>query len=67
VFDLDVPLTCPDSDGDGLRDYQELALGTNPAIADTDGDGYFDRPLVSHVAVNAPVRGSTPLRLTSNY
>ncbi len=28
-----------DSDQDGLTDAQELALGTNPLSADSDGDG----------------------------
>jgi hypothetical protein len=32
-----------DSDGDGLPDNLEAALGANPAAADTDGDGYNDR------------------------
>jgi hypothetical protein len=32
----------PDSDGDGLSDAQELALGSNPLNPDTDGDGYGD-------------------------
>ena len=31
-----------DSDGDGLSDNEELALGTNPLSADTDGDGIRD-------------------------
>ena len=31
-----------DSDGDGLLDNQEIALGTNPNKADTDGDGRTD-------------------------
>jgi hypothetical protein len=31
-----------DTDGDGLTDAQEAALGTNPRAADTDGDGYTD-------------------------
>ncbi|MDW8344695.1 MAG: alpha-amylase family glycosyl hydrolase [Verrucomicrobiae bacterium] len=31
-----------DSDGDGLNNCQELALGTNPHHADTDGDGMND-------------------------
>ena len=32
----------PDSDGDGLMDGQEVALGTNPMAWDTDGDGRSD-------------------------
>jgi hypothetical protein len=32
-----------DSDGDGLSDAIELALGTDPNKADTDGDGYDDK------------------------
>jgi hypothetical protein len=31
-----------DSDGDGLVDAQEAALGTNPRVVDTDGDGLTD-------------------------
>ena len=31
-----------DSDGDGLDDAEELALGTDPFDADTDGDGLTD-------------------------
>ncbi len=32
-----------DTDGDGLTDDQELALGTDPTKIDTDGDGLTDR------------------------
>jgi hypothetical protein len=32
----------PDSDGDGLTDEEELALGTDPTNPDTDGDGISD-------------------------
>lgn len=32
-----------DSDGDGLSNSEEEALGTNIAKIDTDGDGLFDR------------------------
>ena len=31
-----------DSDGDGLTDLEEIALGTNYDLADTDGDGVSD-------------------------
>jgi len=31
-----------DSDGDGLVDLDEFALGTDPALVDTDGDGIDD-------------------------
>jgi hypothetical protein len=32
-----------DSDGDGLDDAREAALGTDPSAPDTDGDGLSDR------------------------
>jgi hypothetical protein len=32
----------PDSDGDGLSDAEELALGSNPLDPDTDHDGFGD-------------------------
>ncbi|MEK9588983.1 MAG: hypothetical protein VW349_11125, partial [Gammaproteobacteria bacterium] len=31
-----------DDDNDSLKDSNELALGTNPLLADTDGDGILD-------------------------
>ncbi len=38
-----VPIPSIDSDGDGLTDDQETALGTNPQAVDTDNDGLTDR------------------------
>jgi hypothetical protein len=34
--------TCADKDGDGLSDFAESYLHTNPALADTDADGITD-------------------------
>ncbi len=36
------PGTCVDTDGDGLSDGAEIALGTNPNDADSDDDGVPD-------------------------
>jgi hypothetical protein len=46
-----------DIDGDGLRDRDEVALGTNPFLPDTDQDGWLDG---AEVAV-----GTNPLDPTS--
>lgn len=45
----------PDTDGDGLRDGEEIARGTSPLFADTDGDGLSDGDEVR-------VHGTDPLR-----
>jgi len=36
------PSVAVDTDGDGLTDAEEDALGSDPSNADTDGDGYSD-------------------------
>jgi LruC domain-containing protein len=36
------PGVSPDSDGDGLSDVEEQAMGTSPLVRDTDGDGIGD-------------------------
>ena len=38
----------PDNDGDRLSNAEELALGTNPNLADTDGDGIPDGWEIRH-------------------
>lgn len=37
-----IKIRTTDSDGDGLTDDEEIALGTNPYSPDTDGDGVID-------------------------
>lgn len=37
-----------DTDGDGLDDWEETMLGTAPASADTDADGFNDRWEIEH-------------------
>lgn len=36
------PVVHPDADGDGVPDSVETATGTDPNVADTDGDGLLD-------------------------
>jgi hypothetical protein len=48
-----------DSDGDGLTNREEFALGTNPNAADTDGDGFSDRAEV--LAGTDPLNGGDHL------
>lgn len=38
----------PDTDGDGLPDKAEEALGTDPTKADTDGDGFDDKTEINN-------------------
>ena len=42
VKDLSDSSSSFDTDGDGLSDKEEAALGSNATLADTDGDGYSD-------------------------
>lgn len=47
------PPAATDTDGDGLTDDQERALGTSPVLADTDGDGFSDYEEVVEKQFNA--------------
>jgi hypothetical protein len=59
----DTPVVQPpgDSDGDGLTDDQEAALGTDPHKADTDGDGLKDGVEVAG-NVGSCKAGTNPLK-----
>jgi Bacterial TSP3 repeat len=45
-------VTVLDSDNDGLPDDEESSLGLNPLLADTDGDGLFDKEEVKIYKTN---------------
>lgn len=47
-----------DADGDGLLNFEEAARGTNPAVADTDDDG-FDDAFEIRVGGTDPTRADT--------
>ncbi|WP_144798051.1 helix-turn-helix transcriptional regulator [Halorubrum depositum] len=46
-FEHGTDITTPDTDGDGLTDWEEVkTYGTNPLVRDTTGDGVNDATLV---------------------
>lgn len=55
--------TDPDDDNDGLTDEEESILGTNPLLADTDGDGYSDYIEV-YVTRTSPTNPENYLKIT---
>jgi len=54
------PTDAADSDGDGLTDAQEIALGTDPNNPDTDGDGFSDGVEVYFAARGADLNPLVP-------
>ena len=56
--DATIAVVVTDSDGDGLSDYEELLLGTNPNKADSDGDGLSDFAEVRTYGIN-PLKTDT--------
>ena len=71
------PAATNDTDGDGLTDEQEMAIGTSPIMADTDGDGFSDNeeitnggthPLIADVpSFSVDVTGSPTIDIQSTY
>ena len=76
VFELDPDRSGPvlpggavaavDSDGDGLTDDEEAAMGLDPLQADTDGDGYDDNSEIEAFtdpadATDHPYQGGYPI------
>ena len=53
-----------DSDGDGLPDWQEYLIGTNPLNPDTNGDGISDY-VEYYAGFNPAVPGGNPLSLSA--
>ena len=51
-----------DADGDGLIDGFEALIGTNPAVADTDGDGTGDGAEVQSYPYGDPLRAGADCR-----
>ncbi len=58
-----------DTDSDGLFDSEELEAGTDPAVADSDGDGvsdflekyeYLSNPSLADVVAGSPVPAPSP-------
>jgi hypothetical protein len=49
------PLNGPDTDGDGLTDFAEEVLGSNPNNPDTDGDGVSD---LAEALAGTPLNGA---------
>ena len=61
----------PDDDNDGLRDEDEVALGTNPLRPDTDGDRVADgqdaAPLDPLVSVDLPTEATKPANVIADF
>ncbi|MEO0952162.1 MAG: hypothetical protein AAFY44_12685, partial [Pseudomonadota bacterium] len=52
-----------DTDGDGLTDSQELAIGSSPQLADTDGDGFSDGREVNNGGFNPLIADLPTVRI----
>ncbi len=59
-----IPYKCSDSDGDGLCNNLEAALGTNPHKIDSDDDGYDDK---EEIVNNYNPLGKNKMNIDKNF
>ncbi|MEK7567172.1 MAG: hypothetical protein AAB527_03510, partial [Patescibacteria group bacterium] len=52
----------PDSDNDGLKDWEETLWGTNPDSADTDNDGILDGEEIKNNEPSVPAPKQEPIQ-----
>lgn len=72
--DISTAIVQKDSDNDGLKDWEETVIGTDPKVPDTDGDGTNDgdevkesrNPLVAGPDDSVVVSATTAGTLTSS-
>lgn len=61
------PVAPPDADGDGLTDDYEVAIGTDPAVVDSDADGLGDGVEISRYGTNPLVPDTDGDLLADGY
>lgn len=72
LFQTNLPLqrlpqeTDTDTDQDGLTDYQEQLLGTDPKLVDTDGDNLSDKKEVDGFSYDDKPWSTNPLVIDTN-
>jgi len=60
--DVPSPASAEDGDRDGLSNTEEQTLGTDPAKADTDGDGLYDGDEANYLKTDPKAPNAAPAR-----